>query len=131
MSNLAASGLNPNQKYISWSHEAMISGPHACMYMPDLIFHLTVHHSLSQSPLARKLYFCLLCIRVFFFLLLLLSIWLIISVSSLWLLVSVLLIIYTTSSPSLASACSSYCGTLGLNCGSTVLFSCDHAIMSS
>ena len=52
------------------------------MYMSDPILHMTVHHLLPESPLVRKLHYCILFIGVFFFFML--SICLIIRVWSLW-----------------------------------------------
>ena len=62
------------------------------MYMPDLVFHLTMHRLLSKSPLARKLHFYIFCIRVFFFLFI--SYWLIIMVCPLWFVVYIWFVIY-------------------------------------
>ena len=56
MSNWAMSRLNLSHKYISWSHEAITSDLRSsfCMYATDSILHLTVHHPLSESPLASS-----------------------------------------------------------------------------
>ena len=64
MSNLAASGLNPTQMYVSWSHDAIISGP--CFWCTLWILNnIARHHLLVECPIMRYLHICIFCIRVF------------------------------------------------------------------